>query len=203
MKSKIQIVITLVLILCLSGCGIFRKSTSNKQKYELKQVSKEEVKVNIDSTKKENLVEREVDKGVIVTETTETTKQKGEKIKVTKPLPEKGGSIVAFDSIGHKIILKLDSLGQKLDIEVETPEIEKTKTTKTVEHKDLTRESSHDSETKFVKQEAIHREEKHQEEVSNSVKTSTPNFWGTLGFYVGLGLLILIPIYFITRKFKN
>lgn len=202
MKRQIQIVISLVLILCLSGCGIFRKSTSNKEKYKLEEAKKEDIKVKIDSVKKENVLEKEVDKGIVVTETTETIKQKGEKIKVTKPLPDKGSSVVAFDSIGHKIILKLDSLGQQLEIEVETPDIDKVKTTKTTEHKDRTKESSHDSETKLVKQEAIHREEKRQEGISNSVKTSTPNFWGTLGFYIGLGLLILIPLYFITRKFK-
>jgi len=198
-----QILIAILTILCLNGCGIFRKTTHNKDKHIIEVSQKEKIKTTTDSIRKDSVVEKEIDKGTVVTEITETVKQKGEKIKVNKPLPDKGQSVVAFDSVGHKIILKLDSLGKRLEIEVETPDVEKTKHTKVVEQKDKTKETSHDSETSLKKQEAIHREEKHSEETSSSIKTSTPNFWGTLGVYVGLGVLIGIPLYILIRKFKR
>lgn len=201
--KRLQLLLTLILLSSLlNSCGLFKKTT--KEKHKLEQTSKEVINTKLDSAKREVITEKEVDKGIVATETTEKTTQKGTKIEKSKPLKDlKTGDNVLIDSIGTKVILMLDSIQNLITVKIETPDIETIKTSKIVEHKDKTKETSSDSETKIQKQEAIHREDKFKDETQNSTSTPSSSFWGNLGLILGISLIITIIIHLLWQNFKN
>ena len=204
--GKINLLIIVTLILSLTSCGLFKKSTkhSESQKYETS--IKEETKKTDSLNHQKQSVEEKVDKGVVVTEkkTIETTVTKGASEVKVKGSLKGNGETVLEDSIGNRVILMLDSLTKKIEVKVNrTQDVQTTKETleKTTEHKDQTSKKN-DSETKVQTQQvATTRDEETHVELKKQEKTSTPKVFALvasiLAVILGVGALIY---FFIIRK---
>ena len=140
MKRIICIISSLILILSLTGCGLFKNSSKSKSIDKLEEV----IVVEKKDTDITELKEREVDKDVniTITETTtkRTTKGTDTKISVRKGDFDDSGKAELTDSLGRKIVLSLDTLTEVLNIIIEAPEVVEETTTRKTEQTDRSKE---------------------------------------------------------------
>lgn len=204
MRDRIKlIVLTLIIGLSISSCGIFKntKKLKNIQKTEevvnisTKENSKSDVKVS------QQDIQKDVNVTITESETKETRKSPDLKVSVPRKDIKVGKEITLLDSLtGRKIIVLLDSLSDSFNIKVEGDSSVKETKNKITNISDKSKESNKDSTDNSLKQVAVtHREDKssYTKNVDNESKVSVV---GIIFMFVGLALGIFLLIWLV-RKF--
>lgn len=200
--SRSVLVITTVLL--LSSCGIFKNKTTTRTKETNKEV------LRVDSVKKESsevssgVKEVQKDVNTKTTETTTKTTTKGGNSKVEVKRDDfRDGKTELLDSFGRKIIISLDSLRKSLTIEIDAPEVTEETTTKVTEQQDNSKEKEQQETNKVSKEATLGKTEEKESSKNNTEKESKASFWGIVGMYVGIALLVVIIILAVKKFIFN
>ena len=196
----IKLVAMVVIVTALASCGALRNKSKHSEKLEIKESTKVELKQSESAVSSADIKEKEIDKGVIVTEkeTTTVTSKAGAKGSVTikKGDLKPGENYLAVDSAFKLIKAVLDTLNQTLTIEIETPE-EVTKTTvkeTTTERKDVTKERQEQKQDSTNKQVATQAQLDRRESSATAESESKPNVWAVFVSKIGWGIAILVVL---------
>jgi len=173
-----QLALSILTLLILTGCGIFKKSSKTLDTGRIV------VSVKRDSLHSTEVKSDKVDKGVIVTETETITERKREGGKRVVSGKLEQGRTVLLDSVLRELSVTFDSLTRMVNIEVVVPPVEERTVTKErkTEHKD-------EKHTEVKKEVAHIRDEELQKiEVKHEVKESNPDYsWIAWVMVVPLG----------------
>lgn len=194
-----KVLILITTIFCLSSCNLFKNTAKHKTKQSIEvSIKKDSVESKTETTKG-TVESKEVDNGVIVTETEEVTvtKKEGVKTKVNLKKDElKVGENTLKDSLGREVIVFLDSLKNILSIEVNSPDEETTTTKKqkTVEHKNSSKDEKKESTHVLQKQVAVSNQEDKDINNIQTYSESKSDLVGTLMFWIGLAICIVLIV---------
>lgn len=194
-----------VIVICMASCGIFNKTKQSKS-YGIEELSKRDCVVVEDITTSENVKEKTVDKGVVVTERTTktTTTKKSGKGNITVDLDAlKHGDNYLKDSAGNEVHAVLDTLSKTLKLN--TPEREEKSTTEINERITENRDAKSDRESSSSadmgkKMEAI-TDNRREERQSEKETVRKPNVFAILGNWVGLAVMVVVVIGFLLWYF--
>ncbi|MDM1049480.1 hypothetical protein, partial [Sphingobacterium hotanense] len=189
-----------VIVTALASCGALRNKSKHSEKLEIKESAKVELTQSETVVSSADIKEKEIDKGVIVTEkeTTTVTSKVGakESITIKKGDLKPGENYLPVDSAFKLIRAVLDTLNQTLTIEIETPE-EVTKTTvkeTTTERKDVTKERQEQKQDTSSKQVATQAQMDRREGMQSGGSESKPNAWTVFVSKIGWGIAILVVL---------
>lgn len=205
MKEIVNVWLLLTVVF-LSSCGMFRdvskKAFRKKAKTEIKTTTDE--KVTVKELDKGKLLT--VDKGVTVTESSSTraVNRRGIDYSVSVDmLSLKRGGWVSKDYAGIKLKMMLDSVGNVLNIEVQTPDetITETTNTKVTENKNITRNEQRDTEKDSTTQIAATIQHTATDELATKdVERKGKNaFWWMIAV-VGS---IAVAVWLVVKRFKT
>lgn len=197
----------LLIVVLFSSCGMFRNVKKDKFEYELKTSEKVDSNLTIEEKTLDKGSVRIIDKGVIITDrkTIKRTEIPGANISISADLLRlKNGETIRRDSAGTRVSIMLDSLGQSLKIDIQTPNQSITETSNETitenmnqesnEQKDLSKESNHQI---AVSTKSIHNESL---ETGNVEKEGKNSFWFAI-IILGIVAIVGFVIYLI-KKFK-
>ena len=189
----------MVCVACIiASCGSLRNKSKSSAKLEIVEGAKVEQTITEQSGSKVAVTEREVDKGVVVTEkeTKTTTTTEGSKVRVTirKDELKPGDNFIPMDSAVGLIKAVLDTLNKTLTIEVTTPPstIESIVKERKTEHKDVERERKEEKQDSTNKQVATQAQMDRREGMQSGESESKPNIWAVLVSKIGWGIAFLI-----------
>ncbi len=196
----IKLVAMVVIVTALASCGAIRNKSKHSEKLEIKESAKVELKLSETAVSSADIKEKEIDKGVVVTEkeTTTVTSKSGakESITIKKGDLKPGENYLPVDSAFKLIKAVLDTLNQTLTIEIETPE-EVTKTTvkeRTTERKNIKKERQEEKQDSTNKQVATQAQADRRESSATAESESRPNAWAVFVSKIGWGIAILLVV---------
>jgi len=199
-----KLYILLVSTLLLTGCGLFKNTSSNRHSERREEVVKRDCVV-VDSDRGRVIDSiKETDKGKVVTEReTKTVIEKGGKTRVVIPDVKTGENRITDDE-GNTILAILDSLNKTLTIEVETPKSREETTVKEVvtDQRDAAKEGSRKQESVKEKQVAVRQDERSEESIKSREKESKVSAKGIIWMFVGLMGLIIGILWWLGIKRK-
>lgn len=155
----------------ICSCGVFKKKSRAIDKHVTAVEVKQETVTANTETQKEEVQNKEVDKGKIITTEEETIKRKkpatNSEFTVDSKELNKDGHFELLDSFGNIITGKFDTVNKKLDLMLQTASVDEEidRTKRTEEYKDETKEGTEkkeekkETETKQNNKEAVRQED--------------------------------------------
>lgn len=177
----------IMLAFLFTGCGVFKKNNKTLSK------SDTVVKVDRDSVSVNVVEKRDIDRGVVVTETEKVIERVAPPKKATVKTTLKPGRNIVMDSVLNELVLTFDSLTNGLMIEVYIPEVKETETIKERKTENKDRESTEVSKDSAT----IRSEEEYRSSTKDTEKVSTPNY----SWILWLAAALLLAFILLRRRF--
>lgn len=182
----------------LASCGMLRNKSKHSQELKIKESAEIRATSNESSGSKSTVKEKEIDKGVIITEretTTKTTREgKRGKIIINKGDLNHGENMLMDAELMVNAVL--DTLNKTLTLEIDVPdEITETKVKeKITENKDQDKERDSNTQDSSKNKVAVQAQQNRNEAQQMDESDSSPNVWAILMNNIGwaIGFLVIL-----------